>query len=54
VHYQPFAVYLYHKREGTEPGSTYKNELYLFQRIAEILREDGVKKVTLNLVLKAV
>ena len=38
VHYVPFAVYLYHKVEGVDPGSAYLNDLYLFKRIAGIIQ----------------
>lgn len=38
--------------EGVEPGSNYQNALYLFKRIASMLKDEKVAKVTLDLVVR--
>lgn len=50
----PFAVHLYLKLDGRdEQGSTYKNDFYFFKRIAQILKDRKIRKITINSVTKA-
>lgn len=52
VSFVPIAVHLYQKLEGgNETDSAYQNDYYFFKRVSQQLKEEKIKKISINSII---